>query len=180
VLAPAAAGGLWIALVAAMAEAGFSGEARYSLPGAALISVSGAIGLARCFEVVRGAALIVAALIVVAAVPGIAALDDLRADQAHRWALATDLRGAVAAAGGRERVLACGRPYTGPYRGPLTAYVLGVRKRAVGFEPRTPGIVFRSRLTPGAEPAPAAPAPFVQLARTSRWEVLGACQVRVP
>ncbi len=44
-LAPAAMGLAWIGLVAAMAEAGFSGEPRYALPGAALVAVSGAAGL---------------------------------------------------------------------------------------------------------------------------------------
>ena len=40
-LVPAAAGVAWITLVAAMAQAGFSGEPRYALPGAALVAVSG-------------------------------------------------------------------------------------------------------------------------------------------
>ena len=37
---------------------------------------------------------------------------------------------------GRERVLACGRPYVGPLKGPLTAYRLDVPKRTV--EPDEP------------------------------------------
>ena len=40
-----AAGLAWIALVAVMAQAGFSGEPRYSLPGAALVAIAGAAGL---------------------------------------------------------------------------------------------------------------------------------------
>ena len=44
-LAPAAAGAAWIALVALMAQAGFAGDPRYALPGAALIALSGAVGL---------------------------------------------------------------------------------------------------------------------------------------
>jgi hypothetical protein len=44
-LAPAAAGAAWVVLVALMAQAGFSGEPRYALPGAALIALSGAVGL---------------------------------------------------------------------------------------------------------------------------------------
>jgi hypothetical protein len=46
-LAPAAAGAAWIAIVALMAQAGFSGEPRYALPGAALIALSGAVGATR-------------------------------------------------------------------------------------------------------------------------------------
>lgn len=44
-MAVAAVGLAWIAVVAAMAQAGFSGEPRYALPGAALLAVSGAVGL---------------------------------------------------------------------------------------------------------------------------------------
>ena len=45
------------------------------------------------------------------------------------------------------------------------AYELGVAKRVVGSTPRAPGVVFRSRLTAGARPAPDAPAPFAPAAR---------------
>ena len=41
------AGLAWIALVALMAQAGFSGEPRYSLPGGACVAVAGAAGAAR-------------------------------------------------------------------------------------------------------------------------------------
>ena len=42
-----AAGAAWVLLVAAMAQAGFSGEPRYALPGVALASAVAAAGLAR-------------------------------------------------------------------------------------------------------------------------------------
>jgi hypothetical protein len=54
-LVPAAFGAAWIALVAAMAQAGFSGEPRYALPGAALIALSGAVGLALPTAALKGA-----------------------------------------------------------------------------------------------------------------------------
>ena len=41
------AGLAWIALVAVMAQAGFSGEPRYALPGAALVAIAGAAGWRR-------------------------------------------------------------------------------------------------------------------------------------
>ena len=44
-IALAAVGLAWMTIVAAMAQAGFSGEPRYALPGAALVAVSGAVGL---------------------------------------------------------------------------------------------------------------------------------------
>ena len=104
-----------------MAQAGFSGEPRYALPGVALLAVAGAAGLARAARprrhwpspdrgarAVRGARRSRSPR-----VPALADLPRVRAAQAHQWALARDLAGAVRAAGGREAVLACGRPYVG-------------------------------------------------------------------
>jgi hypothetical protein len=178
-LVPAAAGAAWIGVVALMAEAGFSGEARYALPGAALISISGAVGLVLAARATpRPHVLAAAALLVaLAAAPRVADLPDVRAQQAYQWRLAGDLADAVRAAGGRDAVLACGRPYVGPLRGPLMAYRLGVSKHVVEPDrpPRAPGVVFRSALNATAKPAPDAPAPFAETARAGAWRVLAAC-----
>jgi hypothetical protein len=117
------------------------------------------------------------ALTVVIAAPRIVALPDIRAAQRHQWALARDLDRAVAAAGGPAAVLACGRPYVGPYRGPLMAYALGVTKRTVEPDdpPAPPGMVFRARLTLASAPAPAASSAFGDVARAGEWEVLARC-----
>ncbi len=204
---PALLGLAWIAEVALMAQGlGTSGEPRYSLPGAALIAVSGAVGgvgLARrgragarsrlaepdgatghrvrggSEPVRRGAArrrpgIGVAALVAVFGVAlGIRAggtLGDLRraADQAE---LSAALPVAVTAAGGRERVLACGRPATGRYRGPVVAWALRVSKRVVQTPAGGDGAVLRSRVRRGARVEPAAP-PGAQLLATSvRWRI---------
>ena len=75
----------------------------------------------------------------------------MRAEQAYQWRLAGDLADAVAAAGGADAVLACGRPYVGRLRGPLMAYRIGVAKHVVEPDdpPRPPGMVFRSALHRG-------------------------------
>jgi hypothetical protein len=182
-LLPAAAGAAWIAIVAAMAEAGFSGEPRYALPGAALIAISGAAGLAAAVRAVPAgrarpfALAAAAALVAVAAAPRLADLPELRTEQAYQWRLAADLEAAVRAAGGRDAVLACGRPYVGPLRGPLMAYRMDVAKRVVEPDdpPRAPGVVFRSALRPAGERAPAVPAQFAEVARVGTWQVLAAC-----
>ena len=150
---PAAAGAAWIVLVALMAQAGFSGEARYALPGAALVAVAGAVAIA---ELPRAAAVLGVLLVALAAVPRVADLDDLRLDQRHKWSAARDLGTLIDTFGGREAVLRCGTPYTGPYRGPLLAYRLGVAKREVEPDavPRPPGVVFRSRLLRDSPPEP--------------------------
>ena len=188
----AVAGGAWLALVAVMAQAGFSGEPRYALPGVALLAVAGAAGLARAvgarIETIdraqpdqvsprRMLAVAAVAVVALAAVPALLELRDVRAAQAHQWALARDLDAAVAAAGGRDAVLACGRPYVGRYRGPLMAYALEVTKRTVEPDaaPHAPGVVFRARLTSRSDPAPDAGPPFRAAARVGEWEVLRSC-----
>lgn len=181
-LAPAVVGGAWLAVVAAMAQAGFSGEPRYALPGAALVSVSGAAGLALAVRSVRGelrrsvAALVVAA-VAVAVLPRAATLRRVHDVQEHQWALQVDLAEAVDAAGGRAAVLACGQPYVGPLRGPLLAYRLGVPKHVVEPDraPSGPGVVFRSRLTAAAPPAPTVAPGFAFVARVGTWEVHRRC-----
>jgi hypothetical protein len=193
-LAPAAAGLAWILVVAAMAQAGFSGESRYSWPGAALIAVSGAIGLAALGGAARSrwrggraappgraprAGIVLAlGVVALAAVPRLDDVPGLRSSQAYQWRLAGDLADAVRAAGGRDGVLACGRPYVGRLRGPLMAYRLHVAKRVVEPDdpPRAPGVVFRSRLTADSAPAPGTSADFSEIAHAGSWRVLAACR----
>jgi hypothetical protein len=52
-----------------------------------------------------------------------------------------------------------------------------VPKRAVEPDdpPRAPGVIFRSRLSATAPPAPAAPPRFSEVARAGAWQVLAAC-----
>lgn len=206
-----AAGAAWVVLVAAMAQAGFSGEPRYAVPGAALVAIAGAVGLVAAVRAVeertsrarvtwesasgkrarrewsgRGrssreglAFAIVCLAVLAAAVPRLADLPDLRRSQAWQRDLAADLRDVIRAAGGREAVLACGRPYVGHLRGPLLAYHLDIEKRLVGFEPEAPGVAFRSRLTPAHSVQPVIGPAFAELARAGRWDVRAACRVRV-
>jgi hypothetical protein len=178
-LQPAAAGVAWILIVAVMAQLGFSGEPRYSLAGAALVAISGAVGLAggayaRDRRWLLGLAV---ALVAVAAVPRLADLADMREHQAYQWALAADLEDGIRASGGREAVLGCGRPYVGPLRGPLMAYKLDVRKRVVEPDerPRAPGVVFRSALNEGDPAQPDIPAEFEPIVRNDHWEIARRC-----
>jgi hypothetical protein len=178
-LLPAAAGVAWILIVAVMAQLGFSGEPRYSLAGAALVSISGAVGLtAAAYSRDRRWLLGVAvALVAVASVPRLADLTDLRERQAYQWALAADLEDGIRASGGREAVLACGRPYVGPLRGPLMAYKLDVRKRVVEPDdrPLAPGVVFRSALNQDDSQQPEIPAGFDAVARNGHWQIARSC-----
>jgi hypothetical protein len=174
-LRPVLLGGLaWIGLVALMAQAGFSGEPRYSLAGGACVAVAGAAGPLELARRHAGLAVLVGVALLAAASPKLADLPQLRRDQAYQRALEADLRRVIAAAGDRTALLACGRPYVGRLRGPLLAYRLDVEKRRVGFDPRPPGVVFRSRLRVDAPIEPAANG-FRLRARTGHWEVVVRC-----
>jgi hypothetical protein len=169
----ATVGVAWIAVVALMAQAGFSGEWRYAVPGAAVLAIAGAVGLARR---PRLAVALVVPMLVVAAVRA-ADLPPLREREIARAELASDLRRAVADGGGAERLLRCGRPYVGRYRGPLLAYALRVEKRRVDADglPSRRGVVFRSLTEADTTPAPAAPSHFRPVASEGRWTVLTTC-----
>jgi hypothetical protein len=184
-LVPGAAGTAWIAIVAAMSEAGFSGEERYALPGAALIGVSGAVGLERIVRALgsrtpgrRVGLLGALAPLLICLAFALPRLGELAAESrqlAHGAALATDLPRAVEAAGGAEALLRCGRPHTGRYRGPVVAWHLGVHKARVGFAPAAPGVVLRSPLRSGARPSPDVPRGFRLAAVHGLWQVWTAC-----
>jgi hypothetical protein len=71
--------------------------------------------------------------------------------------LTDGLTGAVAQAGGRERLLACGTPYTGAFQVPVVAWHLNLPITAVrsasapgDAPPRAPAVVFRSKTTSGS------------------------------
>ena len=164
---PAVAGAAWIALVALMSEAGFSGEPRYLLPGAALIAVSGAAALARIEQ--RAALAAAAVVVAVAAAPRLADVADLGPRLRYQHELASGLERAIDAAGGRDAVLACGRPAVGRYRGTLLAYHLDVPKRVVRADGAPAAVTFRSRLTERAAASP--PAAGRALAANERWQV---------
>lgn len=179
-LLPAAAGSAWIALVALMAGAGFSGEPRYALPGAALVAASGGVGLVSARTAAPAGRILPAlgaVLLVVAAVPALVRLPELRRSQAYEWELQSSLPRAIERAGGPHRVVACGRPYVARLRGPLLAYHLGVRRSQVEPDraPRAPGVILSAPRRPAAPPVPAVPAGFRDGARAGPWQAFTSC-----
>src|SRR5918992_3294947 len=128
-----AAGLAWLALVAVMTQAGYAGNPRYLvLPGSICCILAG-VGVARSAGLAsrlasrgplrrRGAVAAgwaVAAGLDAAALPvAIEQRDEVdrqfdRLD--YEVTLADQLDESIAAAGGRDRILACGTPYTGPF-----------------------------------------------------------------
>lgn len=172
----------WVLLVAGMSEWGYSGEARYHLPGVGLLGVAGAVMAGRLLARPGGPAaaaglavvLVVTAGVAVARV-GDAADDWRRADADAR--LQRSLWRAVERAGGRRSVLACGRPVIGRFRAPQLAWPLDVPKATVDEDPRpAPSVVFRGPLAPGGLASPAVPAGHAPVARAGPWTVHARCR----
>ena len=159
---PALAGAAWIALVALMSEAGFSGEARYVLPGAAVLAVSGGAGLARLAARphLRPILAVAAGAAAAFSFGELAGLPE-RLDHQHR--LAADLRTVV------DRIDVCGGPAVGRYRGTMLAYALDVPKRTVRADGRPGDVTFSSRLTEDTAAMP--PTRGRVVARSGLWTV---------
>lgn len=178
VLAGGVAG--WVALVAVMAEAGFSGEDRYLLAASAFAAVLGGVGAGRLYGLAalrapRAVAPVGAAILAVAVAASLPSARRLGDELAYAAELRTDLRTVVARAGGAERLRSCGPLYAGRYRFPLVAWHLRAHVSDLSLTPRAPGVVFRSRLTPEEPASPPVPAGFELLADEGAWEVHAAC-----
>jgi len=172
----AAAGAAWLVLVALMSEAGFSGEPRYALPGAAVLAAAAGVGAIRAAGLRSRPP--VAAVLAVGAIASVAAagvrvadVAELRPRLQHQAALDADLDRAIAAAGGRESVLACGRPAVGRFRGTLLAWHLDVAKRSVRADGRPDAVTFRSQLVAGGPVSPDAARGARVVATAGEWEV---------
>jgi hypothetical protein len=185
----AALAGAWVALVAAMTEAGFSGNERYLIAPAALACVLGAAGLAWTGRLlaarvpgparpVRAAVLLAVGVVVVWSVAA-RALRDLPeplADVRYQAALTDGLDDAVAQAGGERRLLRCAPLHTNKFFTQLVAWELGLHAVQVDYQPRAPAVVLRVRTLEGASPRPAGRlAGGRLLADTGLWRVEAAC-----
>ncbi len=167
ILALAVVGFSWFALVAAMTEAGFAGNQRYLMVTTAAVSVLGGIGAVRLLQGVellgrrvfgtpRAGALAAAgafvAGIAIASPTIIAKADNTARVQGgldHEAFLWHDLKSMIDANGGKERLLACGGVFSGPFQTQMVAYELGVHGINVGWkETPPPGVVFRTRTVP--------------------------------
>jgi hypothetical protein len=148
-----------------MTNDGFSGNARYLIMPAALACVLAGTGIgwlvrALPARLVSGG-LAVAAVTVAAAVgfaaPSVQRLDAVRASVYYQARLTDGLSAAVAKAGGRDRLLACGTPYAGAFQVPAVAWLLDrhttqVRSASAPGDPvpTAPAVALRSRTTAGS------------------------------
>jgi hypothetical protein len=167
VLALAALGFSWFALVAAMTEAGFAGNQRYLMVTTAAVSVLGGVGAVRVLEGVevlgtrwlgspragmRAAAVAFFAGIAIASPTIVAKADNTGRVQGgieHEAYLWHDLKALIDANGGKDRLLACGGVFSGPFQTQMVAYELGIHGINVGWKVTPPpGVAFRTRTVP--------------------------------
>lgn len=167
VLALALLGFSWFALVAFMTEAGFAGNQRYLMVTTAAVSVLGGIGAVRLLQgvdwlgerflgtpragaIAAGVALLAGIAIssptIVAKADNTARVQGGLDHEAYLW---HDLKALIDENGGKERLLACGGVFSGPFQTQMVAYELGVHGINVGWkETPPPGVVFRTRTVP--------------------------------
>jgi hypothetical protein len=169
VLALLAGGAIWVAEVALMTNDGFSGNSRYLIMPAAIACVLGGVALGWVVRALPAALTrrpFVVPLIAVVAAAGFAApsvhrVDNVRDSVYYQARLKDGLSGVIERAGGRDRLLACGTPYTGAFQVPAVAWHLGVHTTVVqsasaegDAPPRVPAVVFRSRTTSTSHAVP--------------------------
>ncbi|MDQ3588502.1 MAG: hypothetical protein M3350_05845 [Actinomycetota bacterium] len=199
VLALFAGGCAWFALVAVMTEAGYAGNSRYLIVSLTAITVLAGVGAAFALRgagavaerltgrpwaaravIVAGAAVAVCLV----ALPVMGQKGDSFVEKrfvksrklvAHEASLWPNLERVIAAAGGKERLKACGGLYSGPYQTQMVAYELGVHGAQVRSLEGTPppGAGFRTRTIPtGPLVIELTDRRYRQIAREGKWRVV--------
>jgi hypothetical protein len=169
----------WVALVAAMASHGYSGNSRYLIAPAAMVVVLAGVGAGGVLRALpaRLRPVVAVGVGVAFALSGLLGSIDDVAETRAQSRLPRDLAAAVARAGGAQRLAACGPVYTEPLLVPQVAWRLGVHLDQVSPRvARGPAVVFRARVSPQLAPYPPLDA-FAGLAQRTlavapRWRVL--------
>jgi hypothetical protein len=166
--------------VALMTEGGFAGNLRYvALPAALVCVLAGAgwVALVRGSRArwgMRGA--VAAAIAIVAAsAPFLAADWSALSYQWGRQLREADLYGpnlqaAIARAGGKDAIKACGRVYTGIFQVPSVAWYLHVHSNQVEIFPFGPGTTLATRYSRLSEDPR-----YPTVAETNKWLIGSSC-----
>ena len=178
----------WVAVVAAMTQAGYSGNPRYLIAPAGIACVVAGVGWARAGGALFARLRLPTALIGGASVLAVAAaslpwalprIDAMRAAApgvAHEASLQRTLPDAIRAAGGRGRLLACRPLASQRYATPRVAWALNVRLRDVLPVAAGRGVVIQARRSRGQPWLPDAPPGRYRIAgETSIWRIASSC-----
>jgi hypothetical protein len=191
-LAVAAGGLAWFALVAGMTQAGFAGNQRYLIVSTAAACVLGGLGAARVLQAVgwlgaralgtpRAGSLAAATALVVALAVSAPFIGEKADNTGRVWGgleheaeVWHDLKGLIEEVGGRERLVACGGIFSGPFQIQMVAYELHRHGINVGWkETPPPGVALRTRTVPDG-PLVVKPTDdrFRQVAEHGKWRML--------
>jgi hypothetical protein len=191
-LALAAGGTAWLALIAAMTQAGFAGNNRYVIITTAVASVLGGMGAAYVLKGIEwlgwrvsgnprvGLATAATAFVVALGVsaPFISEkadnVDRVSGGLEHEATIWHDLKRVIPMLGGRDRIKECGGLFSGPFQTQMVAYELHVHGIRIGWSSTPPpGIVFRTRTVPNG-PLVTKPTDdrYRQVLRYGKWRVL--------
>jgi hypothetical protein len=171
----------WTALVVAMTQAGLGGNPRYLVAATALWSVVAGAGVALGLRILAGRGRVAlaagTAVVLAAALQGtLRRTEDFRrlhGDVVYQARLRSGLPLALAAAGGRHRLLGCGRLAAEKFSRPHVAWELGVPLRRIGLDPSRRGYVLAAR--PSRDSRVTSRARWHRvLARAGPWRVLAA------
>jgi len=171
----------WIAIIALMTEAGYAGNPRYAILAAGIACVLAGIAVAFAVRLAAERAGPLAAVAAAVVLVGgslafageeLAAVDRALEENRSQAVLAEEIPGAIAAAGGRDALLACGKPYTGKYRVPLLAWHLDLHIRDVTVIPELPAVLYYAH---GSPPLGSGRLPFTTLAQEGQWTIMAAC-----
>jgi hypothetical protein len=193
-LAVFAGGFVWFGLVAGMTEAGYAGNQRYLIVSTAAAAVLGGVGAARVLQAVglaverltgswrKGAAAAAAfcGLAFVSSFPFIVEkannTERVSGGLDHEAELWRDLKRLLDEQGPRERLLACGGVFSGPFQTQMIAWELHIHGIQIGWRSTPPpGVAFRTRTVPDG-PLVVKPTDgrFRQVAREGKWRMLTA------
>ena len=179
-----------------MTNDGFSGNARYLIMPAAVACVLAGTGIGWLIRALPArwfaSGFAVAAVSILAAcafaAPSVNRLDAVRASVYYQARLTDGLAGAIAQAGGPDRLKACGTAYTGAFQVPSVAWLLNEHTTAVrsasapgDTPPQVPAVVLRSRTTSGSHPVPpidsiGGEAAVKTFAISGGWRIVGRCE----
>lgn len=184
----AVAAAAWVGMVAVMTQGGFAGNERYLAMPVALGCVLSGAGWASLGKRLNQlapadkrswAGPVIAAVLVLAAfpfaIPRLGQLDKDNNTLHFQAQLREDLNRAVDQYGGRERVLACGTPYSGAYNVAMVSWMLDMPGEAIKYQPSIPGVIFRGRSRPGVNPTPPINKAWRPVTRAGEFTVLQSC-----
>jgi len=169
----AAAALAWVAIVAAMAQAGYAGNPRYNVVPAAVGCVLAGVGIAAAARALGAWAVATAAAVLL--FTGSTLADQLGEldDRAHRR---TDLAALIADVGGARAVRACARVRTSQPMSSMVAWSVDAPMANLAAPPRAPVAVLRAPRGYDREPpAPPAPSSAAAVATVGDWRLLAAC-----